>query len=358
MIKKVDYFQETIPLTKPFNIAIGVKTHVEVFYVTITDHRGQFGIGSCVSAPYVTGETPADTRLSLELLAELLQGRALHWPHLSSIIQSNARKTPAAAAALEIALFDLLGKMNDIAVVDMFGRRQNAMATSVTLDLRPLDEVLDLLNNFCAQGFRTFKIKLGDSTESGLERDIEKVHRCREVAGPDIKIRVDPNQAYSVAQLMNFLDSTRKANLEFIEQPTPVAHYDLLKRQLEGSSEKLAADECLLGLNDSIRLAAQGEPYSIYNIKLMKCGGISQSYIIAQVAQAAQKQVMWGCNIESCSSVAAALQMAMTSVTTHYLDLDGHLFLNYDLCTSDFSLRNGQLQLAQKSSGFGVKPLW
>ena len=108
VIQNIEFVQHKLALHKPFVISQGTKTHVEVFYVKVSD-AVDFGIGSCLSATYVTGETVADTRAALDKLAIILQGEPLAWPRLAAIIQTHCQKTPAAAAAVEIAIFDLIG---------------------------------------------------------------------------------------------------------------------------------------------------------------------------------------------------------------------------------------------------------
>ena len=86
----------------------------------------------------------------------------------------------------------------------------------------------------------------------------------------------------------------------------------------------------------------------------MKCGGISQSIKIADIASYHDKSLMWGCNDESAISIAAGLHIALASRSTKYLDLDGSLDLAEDIVTGGFTIKNGVMRPLDLP-GLGVK---
>ncbi|MCB0841538.1 MAG: dipeptide epimerase, partial [Bacteroidetes bacterium] len=91
----------------------------------------------------------------------------------------------------------------------------------------------------------------------------------------------------------------------------------------------------------------------IFNIKLMKCGGIHQALRIAEVARLAHCDLMWGCNDESIVSIAAGLHVAFSCPHTKYIDLDGSLDLATDVVSGGFVIREGVMYLTDKA-GLGV----
>ena len=120
--------------------------------------------------------------------------------------------------------------------------------------------------------------------------------------------------------------------------------------------KKVAADESLLDARDALACLERPRPFGIYNIKLMKCGGIAPGLQIADIAHLAGIDLMWACMDESIVGIAAALHAALASPATRYLDLDGHLDLARDLVTGGFVLKDGQLALTDRP-GLGVKLL-
>ena len=94
-------------------------------------------------------------------------------------------------------------------------------------------------------------------------------------------------------------------------------------------------------------------PFGIWNIKLMKCGGITGALGISDIAELAGIDLMWGCMDESAISIAAALHTAYACPQTRYLDLDGSFDLSRDTATGGFILSDGDMHLLE-TPGFGT----
>jgi L-alanine-DL-glutamate epimerase-like enolase superfamily enzyme len=118
--------------------------------------------------------------------------------------------------------------------------------------------------------------------------------------------------------------------------------------------QQVAADESLCTEQDASILAAPPSAVGIFNIKLMKCGGIHAALRIARVAQSAGVALMWGCMDESIISISAALHAAFACPSTKYLDLDGSLDLARDVVEGGFVLEDGLMSISDKP-GLGVE---
>ena len=112
-------------------------------------------------------------------------------------------------------------------------------------------------------------------------------------------------------------------------------------------------DESLLSERHALELAHPPAACGIYNIKIMKCGGITPALSIAGIAATAGCEVMWGCNDESDISIAAALHAAYASPATRYIDLDGSFDLARDVAEGGFEVRDGRLWTTD-APGLGV----
>ena len=125
-------------------------------------------------------------------------------------------------------------------------------------------------------------------------------------------------------------------------------------RSLPSSVRRIiAADESLHGEENARDLARDPSACGIFNIKLMKCGGIRPALAIAEIAQSAGIDLMWGCNDESVVSIAAALHAAYACPRTRYLDLDGSFDLARDPARGGFVVEEGRMRLLGKP-GLGV----
>ena len=118
--------------------------------------------------------------------------------------------------------------------------------------------------------------------------------------------------------------------------------------------DKIAADESIIGPGDAVKLLDGVRACEIFNIKLMKCGGIFQGQRIASIARAGNIDLMWGCNDESEVSITAALNVAYSVPGTKYIDLDGSLDLVKDVVSGGFNIKNGVMTPSDQP-GLGFK---
>ena len=119
------------------------------------------------------------------------------------------------------------------------------------------------------------------------------------------------------------------------------------------SRGRLAADETLIDASDALALVQPPRACGIFNIKLMKCGGVHAAQRIAAIAETAGVDLMWGCMDESVVSISAALHAAFSSPATRYLDLDGSLDLARDVADGGFILEDGVMRTLD-APGLGV----
>jgi L-alanine-DL-glutamate epimerase-like enolase superfamily enzyme len=226
------------------------------------------------------------------------------------------------------------------------------LPTSVTIGIKGVTETLAEAAEYAAMGFRALKVKTGlDPLE-----DAERMIRLYERYGSQMQLRVDANQGYSFSQLQSFLQMTAQVPLEVIEQPLPAGKENELLALAEADRQGLCADESLLDEAAAIRLSKPPLPFGIFNIKLMKCGGIRSARQMAACAAPAGIQLFWGCNDESMASITAALHVAYSCANTRFLDLDGSFDLSRDFVEDGFFLREGMMYLSD-APGLGLKRL-
>ena len=350
-IKSIKTWLRQLPLTKPYTIAYKTISDTEIVFLEITLENGITGTGAANPFSAVVGETPSITLANLQTdFVQQLVGRDIrHFNQLIDEALLQFPQLPGTIAAIDIALHDAFCQLIGIAVVDLYGRKKQALLTSITIGIKDTAAMLEEAKENFSAGFKVIKIKTG----LNVEEDIERVTRLTEQFGNKMLIRVDANQGYNLTQLKHFIQHTKHLSIELIEQPLPFGKEKELATLSEAERRILTADESLIDARSALQLCHAPAPYGIFNIKLMKCGGIRGAREIAIIAANAGIDLFWGCNDESMVSIAAALHVAYSCSNTKYLDLDGSFDLSSDLVTGGFILKDGYLYCSTEA-GLGI----
>ncbi len=339
-ITNIEAWLAKLKLEEPYTIAYDTIDIAINVFLRIETNQGITGYGCAAPDEHVTGETPEGNLKAIQNVAtSLLRGTdPFRSTKLMEGLKTKIRNQPSALAAVDMALYDILGKFAGLPVWKLLGGFRDRIKTSITIGILPEDETVKRAKDWIAQGFKCLKLKGGID----LESDIVRVIKVREAVGKKIEIRYDANQGFTVEQCLTFFEKTRQVKLEFIEQPTPKGEPDLLGRVTSNVPIPVMADESLLNLRDAFRLARH-RLADMVNIKLMKVGGISEALQINAVARSAGLEVMIGCMDESALSIAAGLHFALARPNVIYADLDGHIGLLNDPFAGAVNLRNGIL---------------
>lgn len=351
-IKDIKIWNADLGNLRPYTIAFKTVDQVRNAFVEIVLENGVTGIGSGNPSEYVTGEHIDQTIAALqERNVEFLIGRDIREMNqlLFEVLQKFP-KNPAARAALDIALHDTFAKFLGVPLVKFLGQKIKTLPTSNTIGIKNVEETLKEAIDYDKQGFKVLKVKLGKD----LEEDIERLVKLREQFGNRMTIRIDANQGYSVQQTIDFYNRTKSLDIELIEQPLPAKSVQELKSLPDEIKGKIAADESLLSPQDALALVKPPFAAGIFNIKLMKCGGVSQGLKIADIALHEGVDLFWGCNDESAVSITAALHAAFACSNTKYIDLDGSLDLGQDVVKGGFILKDGYMTCSDKP-GLGLE---
>ena len=182
-----------------------------------------------------------------------------------------------------------------------------------------------------------------------------RLKAVRQAAGPDKKIRIDANQAWSPKMAVRLLNQMQDSGLdiEFVEQPVAGHDFEGLKYVTQRSYVPVMADESVFSTKDALELIHMGA-CDLLNIKLMKTGGIYNALKIASAAEVYGVECMLGCMLEAKVSVNAAVHLACAKNIVTKIDLDGPV-----LCSEDPILGgavfNEQLITVSDEPGLGIK---
>jgi L-alanine-DL-glutamate epimerase-like enolase superfamily enzyme len=339
-------------LKEPYTIAYEtVDVAVNVF-LRIETSSGIIGFGCAAPDLEVTGERPEDVIETVNsAAADAIKGSdPLRPARLYERLKKAMKTHPAALAAVDMALWDIVGKSAKMPLWKLLGGFRDRIMTSVTIGILSEDETVERADAFVKAGFRSLKLKGGKD----VDEDIARVMKVREAVGGGIELRFDANQGFDLDESLRFVEMTRNARLELIEQPTPRDHLETLGKVTRKAHLPIMADESLMTLRDAFRIARKGLA-DMVNVKLMKVGGISEAMQINSVSRAAGLEVMVGCMDEAALAISAGLHFALARPNVKYADLDGHLDLEGDPSHGAVILKKGVLFPSTRNGlGFDV----
>lgn len=351
-IARVEVLRHPMALRAPYLIATELVESAENVFVQIVTDGQHVGLGCGAPDPTVTGETVDACEAALRAASPALVGMDPLWRmRCLEEVEPILRGCPAAIAALDMALFDMLGKVAGEPVFKLIGGYRTHIATSITLFIDAVDVLVDEARRRVDEGFVALKIKGGLDGD----RDIATVRAVRAAVGPDIALRFDANQGYTSVEAIRVLDALEAADLELFEQPTPRGQSWAMRRVTRATGVRVMADESVQDLGEALHLV-RGDVVDMVNLKLMKLGGLEQALMVNTVARAAGCEAMVGCGDESALAISAGLHLALGRKNVAYADLDGHLDLLDDPAEGAVRLERGHVYPAD-APGLGLARL-
>jgi L-alanine-DL-glutamate epimerase-like enolase superfamily enzyme len=344
MTLTTEFERVSYPLADDFTIARGTQTDAKNVVVRITDDGGMTGVGAAAPSRHYGESVETVEAVLPDLLREV---EAIGDAHAIDRIERRMHETynanPAARAAVSIALHDLAAKRLGLPLYRQWGADPDECPpTSFTIGLDTTARIREKTAAAVEDGYSVLKVKLG------TDRDEEIVEAVRESA-PDATIRVDANEAWTPREAVRKSEMLAAYGVEFVEQPVPAEDPEGLKFVYDRSALPVAADESCVTLED---VPAVADRTDIVNLKLMKCGGLTEARRMIHAARAHGLEVMLGCMIESNAAIAAACHLAPY---LDYADLDGALLLAED----DYEgvpIEDGTIRLADlEQSGTGAR---
>ena len=224
-----------IPLKKPFRIAFAVQEHsVNVLVKLITD-EGVWGIGEAAPFEPVTGENANTVMEALKLFKQGLLGRdPMDLEGIHQMMDNLSSGNTAAKAAVDIALYDIKGKVMGQPLYKVLGGSRYKIVTDMTIGIdKPELMAQEARERVERDGFTILKVKAGICPQD----DIRALTLIREAVGPGVRLRVDANQGYTVGDAVRTLKAFEQLGVEAVEQCLPWWDVEGAPGSLQGGYE-------------------------------------------------------------------------------------------------------------------------
>ena len=309
------------PLKTPFKTALRTVTELEDIALMIHTDTGHIGYGEGAATAVITGETLASIEGAVEYLKPLILNQNIHdFNALLQTVSNSLTHNTTLKAMFEMALYDLRAQSFRVPLYQLLGGSQTEFTTDITISLNDIDTMIKEAQKAIDLGYSILKIKVGES----IAKDYERIRLITQ-SFPNVSLRVDANQAWSAKETVTLLQRLENQNIlpELIEQPVKANDFRGMRYIKERTLTPLLADESIFSAKQAIELLEM-DACDMINIKLAKCGGITQALQIADIAKLYDTKCMLGCMLEGPISIGAALHVASARADTiMMLDLDG-----------------------------------
>ncbi|MDE2749495.1 MAG: mandelate racemase/muconate lactonizing enzyme family protein [Chloroflexota bacterium] len=247
--------------------------------VRVETDEGLAGIGEAMGRPGPRG-TAAHIN---EVLAPMLLGvDPRHYLALWTAMNEGMRFAPMGISGVDIALWDLRGKLYGDSLVNLLGGPMREMVDCYASPIPYMATAADSAERaraFLRRGFHAVKLKIG----RGLGRDIAHVEAVREAVGADIKLLVDANGAYTVSEAVALAKDLVKLGVYWLEEPVHPEYPDDLARIRRRVDLPVASGEWL-GAWHQFRDLLKAEAVDVIMPNITRCGGITGMMKIADLA--------------------------------------------------------------------------
>ncbi len=338
-IERITLHQYEIPLEEPFVTALKPIPELERVLVEVETDEGIVGFGEAAPAYEVTGETQGSTMAVLEdVLAPLVVGTdPLAIERRIDEMWALVDGSPTAHAAIEIALQDIRGKAAGLPLYELLGGHAEdpVLDAPKVLSIKSPEEMASDAEDAVEAGYEQIKIKVGGDPET----DVERVRAIDAAVPDDVSLKADANQGWGdLKTALRALDGIAD-RIDVIEQPVANDAVDDLVALRDRVDVPVMPDESVESPSDAADLVSRGAG-DIYNIKLMKTGGIANAVRLNAVAEADGRPTQIGSMVEGHVGTAAGVHFAAAfdnviwnEMVGPFMTSDGVTDLTFDLPT-------------------------
>lgn len=354
-IKKISTAVVEIPTIRAHELSCVTLNAISYVVVRIETDNGIEGLGEAavLGGPTWSEESIESVKAMIDkYLGPMMIGENPEQLEKLRMKMEMYRDNNFAKAAIEMALFDIVGKYRGVPVYDLLGGlvyKEVPLSWTLAIgdaekEIREAEEMIKSSNHFI------FKLKTGALS---LEKDVERVKLVRSAFDKNIKLRVDANQGWDRMTGIKAARALEEYELDFLEQPVPRWDIDGMAAIAKSTCTPIMADESSSYVSDCIQLIKK-EAASVYGMKLAKSGGFLGSKRIAGTIESAGYKGYVGCMIETGIGTSAYLHFAAsTPAITMGCELFGPMLNVDDIIKEETEYKDGHI-IVNDRPGLGV----
>ena len=363
-ITNIQAFPIEFPLDEPALDATGIWPTWNTVIVKITAEDGTFGYGEI--GPIHGGGIPifkamVDHKLKAMIMGESVFDRARLFEKMlgkgtSSYALGQKGAIVTAIAGIDIALYDLVGKILKTPVYNLLGGRVFDKIPAYASGFfgksgRPLTpkECGDEAKSYADQGFKGIKMKVG----FGEKQDLLNLEAVRKALGPELGIMVDANQSFSYHSVMKISRELAAFDLTFIEEPLPINDLDSMAALTTSIEVPVAAGENYYTRYE-FREVMLKRAVNIIQPDVIHAGGLTETARV--VAMAESMNIPLAPHIHATVGVSAAIHLmtaATNTLAAEYITTGGSYKLRLEMCGDTFLAEDGWIR-ANDEPGLGI----
>ena len=324
IINGLELYHIAIPFAEPYKLAktYGTLHTAHAVIVKLLTDVGLFGLGEADPMIPFTDESPASVMAVISgIIAPYIIGKnPEELTQLESNLDRMVHGNLTARGAINMALYDILGKSTNMPVHQLLGGLyHNRLPLLLGISSGGRDESLAAVEALVEKGLRTVMIKMGDLQ---IADEITRFRAVRKHFGEELKIIVDANQGWNLFETFEFIEGIKGERLDLLEQPIERRDLNGLKRIHDRLDCPLSADESLVEVADAAELIRE-QVVDVLSIKVSKNGGLTRSKLIAQMAAGFGLKCLMNSMLEFGITQAASLHLGCT--LTNLMDC-GHAY--------------------------------
>ena len=356
-IKSIESFIISDKLKESFFFSQWEYSERRICIVKVTSDTGHVGWGEGYGpagvinagieflSPFIIGLNPLET----EVIWSIMYLRTLDYARRGVLV--------AALSAIDVAMWDLKGKIMEMPVHLLLGGKKRDFVTPYATGMyfTNVEKMCNALAKEAKQyvdlGYKAMKMKVGLS----IEDDVENVKKVRETIGPDIALMVDANHAYNLREAVELSKAIEQYNIAWFEEPISPEYYEQYAELRTKTRIPIAGGECEY-LRFGFQTLLQSKSVDIIQPDICATGGLTEAKRIATLASLYGIEVVphtWGTGI----SISAALHFICNLDTVPGRLKTPKCYIEYDrtenrlreeLITTEMHAKNGEIIISDK----------